>query len=76
MADTFKEDAPSKEEWMHLLTSVRVAASVLDQTPEQCAEIPPPLAEEVADSLQVNAKYLKGIVAVMLVAADHVKGQE
>ena len=75
MADTFKKDAPSKEEWMHLLTSVRVAASVLDQTPEQCAEIPPPLTEEVEDSLRTNAEYLEGITLVMWAAAAHVQGK-
>ncbi|MBB3018597.1 hypothetical protein FHR70_001651 [Microvirga lupini] len=76
MADTFKNDAPSAEKWMGLLTSVRVAASALDLTQEQCAEIPAELDEEMADNLLTNAQYLDGLTVVMLAAASHVTSLE
>ena len=65
MADTFKDDAPSCEEWMALLTSVRIAAGVVDLSREQLAEAKSVLDGEVEDVLLTNADYLEDMAMLL-----------
>lgn len=71
MSVTSKDSAPSREDWMDLLSSVRVVAGVLDLTEDQAGDIPYSLASEVGECLRSNAEYLEGLAIVMRAAAHH-----